>query len=669
MAEGDNNINSGQNGGQPPSNGSNSNQNNVNGNTNPASNPPNPARPTVGTGDNITVSIEYMYGTPSDSATNNGATTTGASVSTNADGTTTDSPTAGPAQLPGGRPFPPGVVFLQFRDIPAGSSQERLQSIMSIASELAVRRMVDISALRFNKGISKEDFEALPVIPIRNLDTTVKDEGCSICYEPFVDTEPHSKKRSREEDDEEKKMRDDSIKRPTPESGVNATPSIGSVDTVSTPSSTTITATDETLPATPSTHEASFTPTETSTNANATNNSNLANDEETNPTYDHSAVEVPCKHVFGRECLYKWCKLEHTCPLCRHVIAESANTPIHVDPQQAASTTNAAFQRIHDLLYNSSNTTINGEANPLAGAAADVLRGMDNNNSTANTNNDTSNNTTNASSTASGPNGAAGSSGVPTANGATGTTGTDGIASSMRPSNIIFITPRWYTPPNVEATNTGDTSTGSEGVTINSSSTSENGSTTTAALNNERSPYERFRDVIGSYFDNLAHRTNESNNTNNDNNGTGTPTPAAETNSSSAPNTDSSASATSNSTRNLDLLAMGNSIRNSLLQHRNATANADGGAPTLFNSGVASYRNPSGNVSTYHLGAHEVFHASGNGNGSNNTSSDSATATTNSNDNNTQTTDNEESNSNMTTDETNNEQREDSNNDSNTHLS
>lgn len=661
MAEGDNNLHSGQNGGQPPSNGSNSNQSNDNANANPTSTTPNPTRPTAGTGDNITVSIEYMYGTPNEPATNNstnGTATTGASVNANANGTTGATPGTGPGQIPGGRPFPPGVVFLQFRDIPAGSSQERLQTIMSIASELAVRRMVDISSLRFNKGISKEDFEALPVIPLKDLDATVKDEGCSICYEPFVDPKPDSKKRSREEGDEETKEHKQPNKRPTPESRVNATSSTSSIDTVSTPSSTTITATAETLPATPSTHESSSTPTQSAENTNTAANSNTASDEETEPTYDHSAVEVPCKHVFGRECLYKWCKLEHTCPLCRHVIAESANTPMHVDPQQAASTTNAAFQRIHDLLYNSSNNTVNEGTNPLAGAAADILRGLDNNTANA-----TSNNNPTASSAAPVSNGTS----DPTAS----ATGTDRSVPPVRPSNIIFITPRWYTPPTVNATSTVDASAGTDGVTINNSSTSENGSTTTAAMDDERSPYERFRDVIGSYFDNLAQRTNGNNE---NNNATGTPVPATESNSSSTPNTDSSTPATPSSTRNLDLLAMGNSIRNSLLQHRNVTANANGGAPTLFNSGVASYRNPSGSVSTFHLGAHEVFHASENGNGNNNTSSSSNPATTNTNDNDTQTTGNstnEESNSNSnatTADDTNNGQGEDSNNGSNTHT-
>lgn len=696
MAEGDSNSQPAPNEGQPPSNGSNLNQNNnnVNANTNSTNGTAtsNSTGTNTSTGNNITVSIEYMYENPNGNvATNSGSGTpvTGTSAAVNTDTTAGANTAAGGAQIPGGRtPFPPGVVFLQFRDIPEGNSQERLQTIMSIASELAVRRMVDISALRFNKGISKEDFESLPVIPIKALDTTVRDEGCSICYEPFVDPKSESKKRSRGEDDEEKKKQEESNKRPTPDTGVGATTRTSSVETAMVPGSTTITATAETLPATPNSRDT----TSSNSNENASNsnsNNTTPNDEEINPSYDHSAVEVPCKHVFGRECLFKWCKLENTCPLCRHVIAESNNTPMHVDPQQAASTTNAAFQRIHDLLYNSYNAAANDSNSPLSGAATEALRDLNNigNNAAANDSNipssdtaveavrnlsnhfrdDTTANTNTTSPATPLPSNTPVPTSVPgsavlSPTATAGTTTANATVPPLRTSNIIFITPQWYTPPNGEPANAENPST--------NNGTGEISTSTPAVPSAERSPYERFRDAIGSYFDDLTRHDNANNNS-----GSLTPTPG--TNSSAAPSTAASAPATPHATRNLDLLAMGNSIRNSLLQRRNMTANANGGAPTLFNSGVASYRNPSGNVSTYHLGAHEVFHASNNS--SNTGSSDSTTETTTvttSNDNNTPTTrnsTNDESNTDpyttnsTTTDETNNDQHEDITNDSNRH--
>lgn len=36
--------------------------------------------------------------------------------------------------------------------------------------------------------------------------------------------------------------------------------------------------------------------------------------------YDHVAVEMPCKHVFGRNCLHEWLKNNSTCPLCRQPV-------------------------------------------------------------------------------------------------------------------------------------------------------------------------------------------------------------------------------------------------------------------------------------------------------------------------------------------------------------
>lgn len=637
MSESGNNIHSNQGNGASLPNGTNPNNNtNSTNNTTPM------------TGNNITVSIEYMYETPNISATQNnsnnnnnnsnnnnntnnaGSTRPTNSTSESPHSETTTSQHSQPQQQPppgGMRPFPPGVVFLQFRDIPAGNTQERLQTIMNIASEIAVRRIVDLSNVRYNRGITKEKFESLPVIPIKELDPTVKEDGCSICYEPFVDSIPdivsdENKKRNRDDDDNEKegsennrrkkKLRSDSS------DGDDNNNNSNNIDT----------SPINNLSANIGDVNSGGTSTENTTTNTNSSEAQITNDEETNPTYDHSAVKAPCGHIFGRECLYKWCKSENTCPLCRQVIAESVNTPIAVDPAQAAATTNAAFQRIHDLLYNTNNVNNNSNSTENNNGNIPVAtNGTNNNNSIPSTSNQQSTTTATASTTV-----------IPTPS--TTTTSTTNIP--FRTSNIVFITPQWYIPPNTTSTTATATATASATASAGSGSTtvsdgntsrSENNETQTANdtsdnnLNqNERpSPYERFRTIIGSYFDGLLNQNNYSNNNTNNTNSSESPSNDPTVNGNRITNTNFTFSATpgnvQNATRNLDLLAMGNSIRNALLQQRNVLSDTynNGDTPTLFNSGVASYRTSSGNVSTYHLGAHEVFHASTNNNNNNTT--------------------------------------------------
>lgn len=593
---------------QNNSNDSNSNNHNNGTNNNNTNTPVTPSN--LGTGNNITVSIQYAYpnlnavGTPDNVAADTTSTPgeeTATTTPTSGSNNTTDTSGTGtqPAGNRAGVSFPPGTIFLQFRDVPASNSQERLQTIMSIASELAIRRMADLSQFQQNKGISKENFEALPLIPLKDLDPNVKNSGCSICYEAFVDPElpasvTNSKKRSRDEDENEvDEINDQQSKRPR--SGENATDPVpaghGSVST----------AESDTTPNPSVTSATSATPT--------------TNDEEVDPSYDHSAVEVPCHHIFGRECLYKWCKLENTCPLCRHVIAESQHTPTTFDNIPNSVTTTAAFQRIHDMLYNNNGTTTSTTDGAPAGTA--TSDSTSDNNSTPPTN-------------------------PPTVSGPTTGTNTSGTTAPPTTSSIIFITPRWYTPPpGANDTDSVNTTAATELATHRNSSTTNvttvgqnnNSPAATATDNEESTPYERFRHAIGSYFDSLTQNSNNQ----------ATP----QENTSAGTQNQTNNTTTTSNTRNLDLLAMGNSIRNSLLQRRNVVPGShDLGAPTLFNSGVASYRTPTGNVSTYHLGANEAYHASlptSNNNSNNRTTPNDLDSNSNSNSNDDNTTNRETS--------------------------
>ncbi|CCE79264.1 Piso0_001316 [Millerozyma farinosa CBS 7064] len=46
-----------------------------------------------------------------------------------------------------------------------------------------------------------------------------------------------------------------------------------------------------------------------------------------NGTFNHSPIEMPCGHVFGKSCLSEWLKEHKTCPLCRSAVeSESAES-------------------------------------------------------------------------------------------------------------------------------------------------------------------------------------------------------------------------------------------------------------------------------------------------------------------------------------------------------
>lgn len=218
---------------------------------------------------------------------------------------------------------PDGALVLSFRDVPISTPQERLESIISIAAELAMRRFSDIMSLP--KGITREQFEQLPVLQVRNLPEK-EDAICSICYENYEDEPSTVLKRARDGEDEDNEVDMDSVKKRRSESP-------GSPQTM------------ETAPShVNSYHEGSGSTDEPQ---------GPSPEGETSQKYIHSPIELPCGHVFGRECLDKWSQMENSCPLCRRKIVDTQpeQSP---EPSNGNGTTNMeAFERIRQLLYNS----------------------------------------------------------------------------------------------------------------------------------------------------------------------------------------------------------------------------------------------------------------------------------------------------------------------------
>lgn len=187
--------------GQEQDRGTNTSPNNAenNNNSNEASGPLNGGAEQTR---NITVSIQYSYFTPERLAhlsnisnNDNNENNSAASGSTIANGT---GPSFG---IGNGGHQPDGALVLSFRDVPASTPQDRLNSFISVAAQLAMERFNRL--LNRPKGISKDEFDKLPVLQVSDLP---KAEGplCSICYDEYEDEVDSTKaKRKRDSENEE----------------------------------------------------------------------------------------------------------------------------------------------------------------------------------------------------------------------------------------------------------------------------------------------------------------------------------------------------------------------------------------------------------------------------------------------------------------------------------
>lgn len=580
---------------------------------------------------NITVSIQYSYLTPAALNGLNNATRVATAVNPNNSesspslangvlpGAVPNSLTPGmlPEMTPGTIPLPnqqvnpanalPNSSFvLSFRDVPTSTPQSRLESIISIAAELAVRRFTELSSRP--KGISQEAFNTLPVMKISELTKQEKDIGCSICYEPYEDEQEEDNKRKRDDDEEDNKEVNDKIKKQK-----------------SNP-----TATDPTVPVTPHTVETPLQPaSEAATTApNTAIPAPTVESEEANPSYLHSATKLTCDHIFGRECLFKWTRLENTCPLCRHKIIESEEEdPNNQTFQAARNSTTEAFERIRNLLYNSYESAgLNPDGTPVS------------ENGTTNTNNESSNNRSETNPSVENVNGTnSTTSNTPaTIFGTTGpniillgpefltnaisnsnnsnsnsnisennnidnpNAGTTNLTARIIPANRIH----WLPLPINRRTESDSTATSSQPAS-NSNTTSGGTSTTgitTGETPDEESRYNRFRNLINNFFTQMERgRTDLPDSGNTSLNTTGTP------NSSTTRRNNENSSETGEQENvpndvQLNFYRMGNDIRDTIINNEQQVNGHNG----MFSTGVASYRNRNGEVSTYQLNGNQI---------------------------------------------------------------
>lgn len=274
---------------------------------------------------NVTVTIQYSYLTPDGLAnlTPNGlanlAFPNGNVLSPNNAANQMNGDIGANPETEGSQTTrPDGALILSFSDVPSGTPQERLESIVSIAAELAMRRFSDM--VTQSKGITKEQFERLPVLRVDDLQDK-GDSVCSICYEKYEDENINILKRTR--DAEEK---DNFIKRQRSESPII------NIDTD------------------PQNQADGTTSAAVSSSSNNPTDIIAQSDDDTS-SYKHCPIQLPCGHVFGRECLYRWSRMENSCPLCRAPLVEVSQEESRNSNSPQNNSSAEVFERIRQLVY------------------------------------------------------------------------------------------------------------------------------------------------------------------------------------------------------------------------------------------------------------------------------------------------------------------------------
>lgn len=223
-----------------------------------------------------------------------------------------------------GAGMPPiGDFVLNFTDVPESTTRERIDEVVALASGVAVNRMS--RSLNRSRGISRKAFELLPVLKTEQS----LEDSCSICYDGFVEEEPEvpstaEQSRKRVRDGEAGHHGCKHPKRTRYEQDESE------VDDQNGPANDGETASSPPEQEQPKDNENS-------------------GDDQGKVTYKHSPVQLPCSHVFGRECIRQWTNLHNTCPICRANIvgADGLNNNFAMDDLEDQ----ASLERIRRLLY------------------------------------------------------------------------------------------------------------------------------------------------------------------------------------------------------------------------------------------------------------------------------------------------------------------------------
>ncbi|AGO13683.1 AaceriAGL191Wp [[Ashbya] aceris (nom. inval.)] len=213
------------------------------------------------------------------------------------------------------------TFVMSFTDVPDSTSNDRFQEVIGIAAQFALSRVARrISLLR---GLSKESFEKLPLKKLSEVDS----ELCSICYDDFEDDASIGSKRNRDVDT-------DALYLKRQRTGDDS-----------------------------SSTQSSLSPGEAVTGAdggaresNQAGGASPVEGEAEQPHYKHSPTELPCGHVFGRDCIFRWTQEHNSCPICRARIVENEglNHAVQDAPVVMDEFDRQSFERIRQLIYGDS---------------------------------------------------------------------------------------------------------------------------------------------------------------------------------------------------------------------------------------------------------------------------------------------------------------------------
>ena len=224
-------------------------------------------------------------------------------------------------------------MILRFADVPSDTSSGRLNEVIALASEYIFQTLTRDQ--RRHSGLTREAFEKLEVQKVDTLD----EKTCAICYDDLIndpkDFASTSSKRGREEigsaeSPNSKRQRNEEAAPLPHQEGLPENESDQRVDTE--------------LP---------------DPESSAQHTGEQEGGQEDTPTYGHSATVLPCGHVFGRECLYKWTTEHNSCPICRApILSEEELQALHSSDDTSSrgnngpdATQQSTFESIRRLLY------------------------------------------------------------------------------------------------------------------------------------------------------------------------------------------------------------------------------------------------------------------------------------------------------------------------------
>lgn len=234
------------------------------------------------------------------------------------------------------------TFVLSFTDVPDSTSNDRFQEVIGIAAQFALSRV----ARRFSllRGLSKESFEKLPLRNTNELDIDL----CSICYDGFEEelsiglkrngqgtgivTSKVKRQRTNDSDQDSGDFQESE--------GVRLSEvTSGAID-------------------------GSGVVEEEISESGPSPDPETAESEQ--PLYKHSPTELPCGHIFGRDCIYRWTQEHNTCPICRAHIVENEGLNRLVPDSSAVMDEfdRQSFDRIRQLIYGegaSNPTSENGD--------------------------------------------------------------------------------------------------------------------------------------------------------------------------------------------------------------------------------------------------------------------------------------------------------------------